>query len=139
MPSLSVSRGGLRRTVPVLAAFVVGAVAYAPLYCYPLLAPQFETAFHVSRELGQMPWTMFLLVSALCSPILGRAFDVVADRRLLLLGAALLAAGWFVASVAFNVAFLMAAYGALLAIGIQLVFVGTTTAMARRPQLRWVA
>lgn len=132
MPSLSVSRGGLRRTVPVLAAFVVGAVAYAPLYCYPLLAPQFETAFHVSRELGQMPWTMFLLVSALCSPILGRAFDVVADRRLLLLGAALLAAGWFVASVAFNVAFLMAAYGALLAIGIQLVFVGTTTAMARR-------
>jgi MFS family permease len=79
-----------------------------------------------------MPWTMFLLASALCSPILGRAFDVVADRRLLLLGAVLLAAGWFVASIASNVAFLMAAYGALLAIGIQLVFVGTTTAMARR-------
>jgi MFS family permease len=115
-----------------LAAFVVGAVAYAPLYCYPLLAPQFETAFHVSRELGQMPWTIFLLVSALCSPILGRAFDVVADRRLLMLGAVLLAAGWFVASIASSVAFLMAAYGALLAIGIQLVFVGTTTAMARR-------
>jgi MFS family permease len=129
---VSISRGGLRRTVPVLAAFVVGAVAYAPLYCYPLLAPQFETAFHVTRELGQMPWTMFLLISALCSPILGRAFDVISDRRLLLLGAVLLAAGWFVASIASNVAFLMAAYGALLAIGIQLVFVGTTTAMARR-------
>ena len=129
---MSISRGGLRRTVPVLAAFVVGAVAYAPLYCYPLLAPQFETAFHVTRELGQMPWTMFLLISALCSPILGRAFDVMSDRRLLLLGAVLLAAGWFVASIASNVAFLMAAYGALLAIGIQLVFVGTTTAMARR-------
>ena len=122
----------MRRTVPVLAAFVVGAVAYAPLYCYPLLAPQFEGAFHTSRELGQMPWTMFLVVSALCSPILGRAFDIVADRVLLLLGAVLLAAGWFVASVATDVAFLMAAYGALLAIGIQLVFVGTTTAMARR-------
>jgi MFS family permease len=132
VPKLSVSRGGLRRTVPVLAAFVVGAVAYAPLYCYPLLAPQFEGAFHTSRELGQMPWTMFLVVSALCSPILGRAFDIVADRVLLLLGAALLAAGWFVASVATGVVFLMAAYGALLAIGIQLVFVGTTTAMARR-------
>jgi MFS family permease len=79
-----------------------------------------------------MPWTMFLLISALCSPILGRAFDVMSDRRLLLLGAVLLAAGWFVASIASNVAFLMAAYGALLAIGIQLVFVGTTTAMARR-------
>ena len=132
MPGLSFSRGGLRRTVPVLAAFVVGAVAYAPLYCYPLLAPQFESGFHVSRELGQMPWTMFLLVSAICSPILGRAFDVIADRLLLLVGAGLLAGGWFIASIASNVAFLMAAYGALLAVGIQLVFVGTTTAMARR-------
>jgi MFS family permease len=129
---MSVSRSGLRRTVPVLAAFVVGAVAYAPLYCYPLLAPQFEGAFHTSRELGQMPWTMFLLISAACSPILGHAFDLIADRILLLIGVALLAAGWFVASVASDVAFLMAAYGALLAIGVQLVFVGTTTAMARR-------
>jgi len=132
VPSLSVSRSGLRRTVPVLAAFVVGAVAYAPLYCYPLLAPQFEGAFHTSRELGQMPWTMFLLVSMLCSPLLGRAFDVIADRILLLIGAVLLAAGWLVASAASDVAFLMAAYGALLAIGVQLVFVGTSTAMARR-------
>jgi MFS family permease len=107
-------------------------VTYAPLYCYPLLAPQFEGAFHTSRELGQMPWTMFLLVSAACSPILGRAFDLIADRILLLIGVALLAAGWFVASMASDVAFLMAAYGALLAIGVQLVFVGTTTAMARR-------
>jgi MFS transporter, OFA family, oxalate/formate antiporter len=130
--ALHVSRAGLRRTVPVLAAFVVGAIAYAPLYCYPLLAPQFETAFHTSREVGQLPWTMFLVVSALCSPVLGRAYDLVADRLLLLVGAALLAAGWFVASAASDVAFLMAAYGALLAIGIQLVFVGTTTAMARR-------
>jgi MFS family permease len=116
----------------VLAAFVVGAVAYAPLYCYPLLAPQFETAFHTSRELGQLPWTMFLVISAACSPILGRAFDVVADRLLLLVGAVLLAAGWFVASAASDVVFLTAAYGALLAIGVQLVFVGTTTAVARR-------
>jgi MFS family permease len=118
--------------VPVLAAFVVGAVAYAPLYCYPLLAPQFENAFHTSRELGQMPWTMFLIISAACSPILGRAFDSVADRILLMAGAALLAAGWFVASLATDVVFLMAAYGVLLGIGVQLVFVGTTTAISRR-------
>lgn len=129
---MSVSRGGLRRTVPVLCAFVVGAIAYAPLYCYPLLAPQFESTFHASRELGQLPWTMFLLVSAMCSPLLGRAFDVISDRLLLLVGAVLLAAGWLVASAASDVAFLIAAYGALLAIGIQLVFVGTTTAIARR-------
>jgi len=53
---------------------------YAPLYCFPLLAPEFETTFHASRELGQMPWTMFLVVSALASPLLGRAFDVIGDR-----------------------------------------------------------
>jgi MFS family permease len=132
VPSLSVSRSGLRRSVPVLAAFVVGAIAYAPLYCFPLLAPQFEATFHASRELGQMPWTMFLLVSVLCSPLLGRAFDVLSDRWLLLAGAVLLAAGWLAASAASDVAFLMAAYGALLAIGVQLVFVGTTTAISRR-------
>lgn len=118
--------------MPVLAAFVVGAVAYAPLYCYPLLAPQFESTFHTSRELGQMPWTVFLLVSALCSPLLGRAYDVIEDRILLLVGAALLAAGWLVASAASDVALLIAAYGILLAIGLQLVFVGTSTAIARR-------
>src|SRR5271157_1991509 len=132
MPSPTVSRGALRRTVPVLGAFVVGAVAYAPLYCYPLLAPQFETAFGTSRELGQMPWTAFLLLSALCSPLLGRAFDEIADRLLLLVGAVLLTAGWVVISIASDVAILIAAYGAFLAIGVQLVFVGTSTAMARR-------
>jgi MFS family permease len=132
VPGLSLSRGNMRRSVPVLGAFVVGAVAYAPLYCYPLLAPQFEAAFHTSRELGQMPWTMFLLVSALCSPLLGRAFDVMSDRLLLLVGAGLLAAGWLLASAASGVALLIVAYGAMLAIGVQLVFVGTTTAVARR-------
>ncbi|MGZ6214581.1 MAG: MFS transporter, partial [Candidatus Limnocylindria bacterium] len=132
MPGVRVSRRDLALSVPVLGAFVVGAIAYAPLYCFPLLAPQFESTFHASRELGQMPWTMFLLVSALASPLLGRAYDVFNDRTLLLVGAVLLAVGWAVASTATDVAFLIAAYGVLLALGLQLVFVGTTTAIARR-------
>jgi MFS family permease len=122
----------MRRSVPVLGAFVVGAVAYGPLYCFPLLAPEFEATFHTSRELGQMPWTVFLLVSALSSPLLGRAYDLFADRILLTIGSLLLALGWIVASVASDVVFLVAAYGVLLAIGLQLVFVGTTSAIARR-------
>jgi MFS family permease len=111
---------------------VVGAVAYAPLYCFPLLAPEFETAFGVSRELGQMPWTMFLLVSALASPLLGRAYDLFSDRLLLLIGTALIAVGWLAASAAPGISLLIAAYGIVLAVGLQLVFVGTTTAIARR-------
>jgi MFS family permease len=110
----------------------VGAIGYAPLYCFPLLAPEFETTFHASRELGQMPWTMFLVVSALASPLLGRAFDVIGDRLLLTVGVLLMALGWLVASQASDVTFLVAAYGIFLAIGLQLTFVGTTTAVARR-------
>ena len=87
MPRLRLDdQSRLARSAPVLGAFVVGAIAYAPLYCYPFLAPEFESTFHASRELGQMPWTVFLLVSALSSPLLGRAYDVVSDRWLLLLG-----------------------------------------------------
>ena len=86
MPGVRVSRRDLALSVPVLGAFVVGAIAYAPLYCFPLFAPQFESTFHTSRELGQMPWTMFLLVSALASPLLGRAYDVFNDRTLLYVG-----------------------------------------------------
>jgi MFS family permease len=129
---LRASRKDVVRSLPVLGAFVVGAIGYAPLYCFPLLAPEFETTFHASRELGQMPWTMFLVVSALASPLLGRAFDVIGDRLLLSVGVLLMALGWLVASQASDVTFLVAAYGIFLAIGLQLTFVGTTTAVARR-------
>src|SRR5664279_4519198 len=130
--SLRFSRAGVRMTLPVLGAAVVGAVAYAPLYCFPLLVPEFERSFNTSREFGQMPWTMFLLVSAVSSPLVGRAYDLVSDRYLLLLGTVLSAAGWALVSVAPGAALLIAAYGTLLAVGLQLVFVGTTTAVARR-------
>ena len=110
----------------------MGAIAYAPLYCFPLLAPQFEAEFHTSREVGQLPWTMFLLISAAASPLRGRAYDVFADRTLLLVGSLLLAAGWFAAAMSGSVLLLVVAYGALLALGLQLVFVGTSTAIARR-------
>jgi len=132
MPAFRVTRRQLTLSLPVLGAFIVGAIGYAPLYCYPLLAPQYEAAFGTSRELGQMPWTIFLLVSALASPLLGRAYDLFNDRLLLLVGMLLSAAGWYIASLATDVAFLIAAYGLFLALGLQLVFVGTTTAIARR-------
>jgi MFS family permease len=120
------------RSLPVFGAFAVGAIAYAPLYCFPFLAPQFESTFATSRELGQMPWTMFLLVSAVSSPLLGRAYDVFDDRALLAIGTLLIALGWLVASAAPGIAVLIAAYGIVLALGLQLVFIGTTTAIARR-------
>jgi MFS family permease len=132
VPSLRFSRRGLTRSLPVVGAFVVGAIGYAPLYCFPLLAPEFESTFHASRELGQMPWTIFLLVSALASPLLGRAFDILGDRLLLTVGVLLMAAGWLVASAATDVVFLVAAYGVFLAVGLQLTFVGVSTAIARR-------
>jgi MFS family permease len=132
VPDRPASDGRLTRTLPVLAAFVVGAIAYAPLYCFPLLAPEFESEFGASRELGQIPWTVFLLASALASPLLGRAYDLLADRLLLMAGMLLIAVGWAVASAAPTIWALTAIYGIALALGVQLVFVGTTTAIARR-------
>lgn len=120
------------RTIPVLGAFVVEAIAYAPLYCFPLLVPQFESEFGASREIGQMPWTIFLLISAAASPLLGRAFDVFADRTLLLIGSVLIAVGWLVAAASGSMLLLILSYGALLAVGMQMVFLGTSTAIARR-------
>jgi MFS family permease len=132
VPRPRISRANALRTAPVLGAAVVGAIAYAPLYCFPLLVPEFERSFGTSREFGQMPWTMFLLVSAVSSPLVGRAYDLVSDRYLLLIGTVLSAVGWALVSAAPDVTLLIAAYGTLLAVGLQLVFVGTTTAVARR-------
>src|SRR5512140_3723187 len=109
MDQPAAARLDLRRSIPVLGAFVVGAVAYAPLYCFPLLVPQFEREFGTSRELGQMPWTVFLLISAASSPLLGRAYDVFADRTLLLIGSVLLAIGWFLAATANGILLLVVA------------------------------
>jgi MFS family permease len=127
-----VSRANAVRSIPVLGAAVVGAIAYAPLYCFPLLVPRFEEAFGTSREIGQMPWTVFLLISAVLSPVLGRLYDLVADRYLLLAGMLLTAVGWAFVSTVSDMTYLMLAYGSLLAVGLQLVFIGTTTAVARR-------
>jgi len=115
-----------------MGAAMVGAIAYAPLYCYPLLAPEFERTFGTSREIGQMPWTMFLLVSAIGSPVLGRLYDMIDDRYLLFAGMVFTAIGWALVSVVGDMGLLMLAYGTLLAVGLQLVFIGVTTAVARR-------
>ncbi len=118
--------------IPVVAAFVVGAIAYAGLYCFPPISIAYAHEFGISRTLAVTPWTVFLLVTGLSSPLLGRAYDVIADRWLLAAGMLLMVAGWGVAVLATDVGLLVIAYGILLAVGLELVFVGTTTAIARR-------
>ena len=121
-----------RRWLPVLAAFVVGAIAYAGLYCFPPISVAYATEFGIGRTVAVAPWTLFLLVTGLSSPLLGRAYDLIADRWLLAAGLLLMAIGWGVAALATDVRLLVVAYGLLLAAGLELVFVGTTTAISRR-------
>ncbi len=123
---------GARLWLPVVAAFVVGAIAYAGLYCFPPISVAYAREFGISRTLAVTPWTIFLLVTGLSSPLLGRAYDLIADRWLLAAGMILMAAGWAVAVLASDVGLLVVAYGILLAVGLELVFVGTTTAISRR-------
>jgi MFS family permease len=132
VPRFERTRRRILRWSPVFGAFAVGAIAYGGLYCFPPISVAFAREFGASRTLTVTPWTMFLLVSALSSPLLGRAYDIVLDRQLLATGLLVMAAGWFVATLATDVSLLVVAYGMLLSIGLGLVFVGTTTAIARR-------
>ncbi len=119
-------------SLPLIGAFVVGAIAYGGLYTFPAMSVAFGAEFAVSRTVAVTPWTMFLLVTAISSPLLGRAYDEFADRDLLTASMILLAAGWLAVYLAPDISIVILAYAAFHAIGLQLAFIGTTTAIARR-------
>ncbi len=121
-----------RLSLPLIGAFVVGAIAYGGLYTFPALSVAFAEEFGITRTLAVTPWTMFLLVTALASPLLGRAYDEFADRDLLTASMILLAAGWLAMYLAPDISIVILAYAAFHALGLQLAFIGTTTAIARR-------
>lgn len=121
-----------RLSLPLIGAFVVGAIAYGGLYTFPAMSVAFGAEFAVSRTVAVTPWTMFLLVTAISSPLLGRAYDEFADRDLLTGSMVLLAAGWLAVYLAPDISIVILAYAAFHAIGLQLAFIGTTTAIARR-------
>jgi MFS family permease len=113
-------------------AFAVGAIAYGGLYTFPALSIAFADEFGIARSLAVTPWTMFLLVTAIASPLLGRLYDEFADRDLLTASMVLLAAGWLLVYLAGGISLVILAYAGFMAIGLQLAFIGTSTAIARR-------
>jgi MFS family permease len=126
------ARRATRVSLPLVGAFAVGAIAYGGLYTFPAISLAFSEEFGISRTLAVTPWTMFLLVTAIASPVLGRAYDEFADRDLLTASMVLLAAGWLVVYLASDIALIILAYAIFHAIGLQLAFLGTSTAIARR-------
>jgi MFS family permease len=130
--SLPSVRRATRISLPLLGAFVVGAIAYGGLYTFPALSVAFAQEFGISRTLAVTPWTMFLLVTAIASPLLGRAYDEWADRDLLTASMVLLAGGWLTVYLAPDIAIVILAYAAFHALGLQLAFIGISTAIARR-------
>lgn len=130
--ALPIARRATRVSLPLVGAFMVGAIAYGGLYTFPAISVAFASDFGISRTLAVTPWTMFLLVTALASPLLGRAYDEFADRDLLTASMVLLAAGWLAVYLAGDISLVILAYAAFMAIGLQLAFIGTSTAVARR-------
>jgi MFS family permease len=130
--ALPIARRATRVSTPLLGAFVVGAIAYGGLYTFPALSVAFAGEFGISRTLAVTPWTMFLVVTAVASPLLGRAYDEWADRDLLTASMVLLAAGWLAVYLAQEISLLILAYAVFMALGLQLSFIGTSTAIARR-------
>jgi len=92
--ALPIARRATRVSLPLVGAFAVGAIAYGGLYTFPAISLAFADEFGISRTLAVTPWTMFLIVTALASPLLGRAYDEFADRDLLTASMVLIAAGW---------------------------------------------
>ena len=130
--ALPIARRATRVSLPLVGAFVVGAIAYGGLYTFPAISLAFAQELGISRTLAVTPWTMFLIVTALASPLLGRAYDEFADRDLLTASMVLLAAGWLAVYLAGDISLIILAYAAFHAIGLQLAFIGTSTAIARR-------
>ena len=130
--ALPIARRATRVSLPLIGAFMVGAIAYGGLYTFPAMSIAFADEFGISRTLAVTPWTMVLLVTALASPLLGRAYDEFADRDLLTASMVLLAAGWLVVYLAGDITLVILAYAVFMAIGLQLAFIGTSTAIARR-------
>jgi MFS family permease len=130
--ALPIARQATRVSLPLVGAFMVGAIAYGGLYTFPAISLAFAEEFEISRTLAVTPWTMFLLVTALASPLLGRAYDEFADRDLLTASMVLLAAGWLAVYLAGDISLVILAYAVFMAIGLQLAFIGTSTAIARR-------
>jgi MFS family permease len=129
---LPAARRVTRLSLPLLGAFVVGAIAYGGLYTFPALSVAFAEEFGISRTVAVTPWTMFLIVTAIASPLLGRAYDEFADRDLLTASMVLIAAGWLVVYLAPDISLVILAFAAFHALGLQLAFIGTSTAIARR-------
>jgi MFS family permease len=130
--ALPITRRAWRASLPLVGAFVVGAIAYGGLYTFPAISVAFAEEFGISRTLAVTPWTMFLVVTAVASPLLGRAYDEWADRDLLTASMVLLAAGWLAVYLAQEISLVILAYAVFMALGLQLSFIGTTTAIARR-------
>jgi MFS family permease len=130
--AIGTARRATRISLPLLGAFVIGAIAYGGLYTFPALSVAFARDFGISRSLAVTPWTMFLIVTAISSPLLGRAYDEFADRDLLTAAMVLNAGGWLAVYLAPDISIVILAYAALHAMGLQLAFIGTTTAIARR-------
>jgi MFS family permease len=125
-------RRATRVSLPLLGAFVVGAIAYGGLYTFPAMSVALAQDFGIGRALAVTPWTTFLIVTAVASPLLGRAYDEWADRDLLTASMVLLAGGWLAVYLAPDIALVVLAYAAFHALGLQLAFIGITTAVARR-------
>ena len=125
-------RRATRISLPLLGAFVVGAIAYGGLYTFPAMSVALAQDFGIGRALAVTPWTTFLIVTAVASPLLGRAYDEWADRDLLTASMVLLAGGWLAVYLAPDIALVVLAYAAFHALGLQLAFIGITTAVARR-------
>jgi hypothetical protein len=56
--AIPIARRATRASLPLVGAFMVGAIAYGGLYTFPAISIAFAHEFVISRTLAVTPWTM---------------------------------------------------------------------------------
>ncbi len=99
------------------ACFVISMLSGSLFYSRGVFLPAMSDDFGGSRFALALAFTIAYGVGALSAPFVGRALDVVPARRILILGAVLISAGYFVSAFAPTITVLYIIFGLFFGVG----------------------
>lgn len=111
------------RWVFVLIGLIIN-ISLGAVYAWSVFRKPLESLFHVGAIESGMPFMFFLAFFALTMPFAGGYLDKFGPRIVIMLGGALVGAGWILASFATGIGMLSISYGLIAGGGVGLVYGG---------------
>ncbi len=109
--------------VIVTASFFVFATAYGMQFSYGLYLPYFESEFRLNKANAAAPFSFYIVIYSLLSPISGRMTDEYGTRRIVAFGGLLLAIGYMLLSQAKSMWQVYLVFGIISGIGMSATFI----------------